>query len=139
MRWQLRQPLSWKSTAPSATGPLVAPTMSGDRGFASKLGDHPERAPTTQSDPIINTVTTTMATAHGRRRTLRSPLFEMNGAEKSRPPTSSGAARITSVSRLAGMRASTAKYQSRYQSGRGEASVTLGSGGLSSAGGPSVQ
>ena len=28
MRWQLRHPLSWKSRAPSATGPLVAPTTS---------------------------------------------------------------------------------------------------------------
>src|SRR5256885_16991092 len=34
------------------------------------------------------------------------------------------------------MRASSAKYQRRYQSGRGSAASMLGSGGLSSAGGP---
>src|SRR5260370_33139322 len=37
---------------------------------------------------------------------------------------------------LAGMRASSAKYQRRYQSGRGSAASMLGSGGLSNAGGP---
>ena len=53
IRWQLRQPLSWKSRAPSATGPLVAPTTAGGSGGASKFGDHGERAPTIQSEPII--------------------------------------------------------------------------------------
>src|SRR4029453_10653235 len=37
---------------------------------------------------------------------------------------------------LAGISASSAKYQRRYQSGRGSAASMLGSGGLSNGGGP---
>ena len=37
-----------------------------------------------------------------------------------------------------GSRASTAKYQSKYQSGRGSAAMMLGSGGLPSSGGPNA-
>ena len=42
------------------------------------------------------------------------------------------------VSRLGGASARTAKYQSRYQSGRGSAEMMLGSGGAPIFGGPTT-
>src|SRR5437660_943547 len=67
---------------------------------------------------------------------LRSPLFEMNGGEIRSPPATSGANRIRAVSSFDGQSERTAKYQSRYQSGRGAALIKLGSGGSPISGGP---
>src|SRR5580658_1393930 len=105
-------------------GPPVAPTISGGRRGTSKLGDHADRAPSCHRDPTIRTAETTMATAQGRFRMLRSPLLDRKGADSRKPPIRSGTSKMTQVSKLGGMSASTAKYQSRYQSGRGAASVT---------------
>src|SRR5579859_3069466 len=105
MRWQLRQPLSWKRRAPSATGPLVAPTTSGVRGWAAKLGDHDDLAPTTHSDPIMTTAAITRPTDQGLRLGARSPLLDRKGAEMRRPPMRSGASKMTYDSRLGGISA----------------------------------
>src|SRR5579872_4913779 len=90
----------------------------GSRG-AVKSGDHAALAPAAHSTPMIVTAASEMPTAHGRRRGLRSPRFEMNGTSKSRMPNTSGASTMTQDSSAGGINASTAKYQSRYQSGRG--------------------
>src|SRR5580693_616881 len=112
--------------------------MSAGSGPASKFGAQGERAPTIQSEPIMTTAPTTTAIAHGLRRAARSPLFDKSGGDMRRPPKTSGAKRITAVSSLEGQSESTAKYQSRYQSGRGAAFVMLGSGGAPISGGPTT-
>src|ERR1700733_6437102 len=122
--------------APSATGPVLAPTTSTGKRPASKFGDHGDFLPSTHRDPIITTVATAMAPAQGRRQTLRSPLLDRSGKLSKKAPTTSGPTTMTTFSRLGGRSASTAKYQSRYQSGRGDAVMLLGSGGASSGGGP---
>src|SRR5689334_24267554 len=136
MLWQARHPLSWKSRAPSATGPLDAPTTLAGKGGASNFGDHGEFAPMIQSDPIMSTAKTTIMIDQGRRVAARSPLFDRSGGARRRPPTMSGARMMTAASRLGGHSARTAKYQRRYQSGRGSASMRLASGGAPISGGP---
>ncbi len=80
---------------------------------------------------------TTSSAAIGRRRTLRSPLLNIGTSSRSAPKTS-GPATMMMVSRWCGAIASTAKYQRKYQSGRGYASRRLGSGGGPSSGGPTM-
>ena len=80
---------------------------------------------------------TTSSAAIGRRRTLRSPLLNIGTSSRSAPKTS-GPATMMIVSRWCGAIASTAKYQRKYQSGRGYASRRLGSGGGPSSGGPTM-
>ena len=87
--------MSWNRRAPSATGPLVAPTTSGVSGLASKFGDQGDCAPSTHSDPIITTAVTTIPTDHGRREGARSPRFDRKGTLMSRAPAMSGAPRMT--------------------------------------------
>src|SRR5258708_2339001 len=99
--------------------------LSAARGGALKFGDHGDFAPRIHNEPIMTTASTTIAMDHGRRQGLRSPLFDKSGGANSSPPTMSGAARMTNVSSSGGMSARTAKYQSRYQSGFGSASMRV--------------
>src|SRR5665213_695929 len=117
-------------------GPLVAPTTDADNGCALKLGDHGDFAPSIHNVTIITTVIKTAATAHGRRRGLRSPRLKTNGSAIKIIPTSSGPKTRKYCSVPCGIKASTAKYQSKYQSGRGLAVVMLGSGGFPNSGAP---
>src|ERR1700685_595694 len=116
------------------TGPLVAPTTDGDRGWALKLGDQGEFAPSTHKVAIITTVIKTAATAHGRLRGLRSPRLDRNGSAINSIPTSSGPKTMKYFSLPCGSNASTPKYHNKYQSGRGLASLMLGSGGFPNCG-----
>ena len=43
--WQNLQPLSWKTFAPSAMGPLVTPTTEAGKGGAFMRGDHGATSP----------------------------------------------------------------------------------------------
>jgi hypothetical protein len=61
------------------------------------------------------------------------------GSRSRTTPASSGPPTINQFSMPCGSGASTAKYQSRYQSGRGSAAMMLGSGGLPSSGGPNTR
>ena len=106
------------------TGPLVAPTTDGDNGWALKLGDQGEFAPATHKVTIIRTIIKTAAMAHGRRLGLRSPRLEMNGSAIKRIPASNGPKTMKYCSLPCGSNASTAKYHSKYQSGRGLAAMT---------------
>src|ERR1035437_4894634 len=88
IKWQLRQPFAWNTTAPSKTGPLVTPTTLGGSGCALKFGDQLECTPATQSEPTIVTIITTLATAQGRPRGLRTPRLNRNGGGIIRIPAS---------------------------------------------------
>ena len=118
------------------TGPLVAPTTDGDNGGALKLGDHGDFTPATHNVAIITPVINTTAIAHGRRQGLRSPRLKTNGSAIKIIPTSSGPKTKKYYSVPCGIRASTAKYHIKYQSGRGLAVVMLGSGGFPNCGAP---
>src|SRR5437879_13443308 len=82
------------------------------------------------------TLSSTTAIDHGRRDGARSPRLLSSGTASKRTPIKAGPRIITQPSSCGGINASNAKYQSRYQSGRGSALRMLGSGGLSSGGGP---
>src|SRR3954453_14117809 len=111
------QPLSLKSLAPCATGPLVAPTRSGGTPWAANAGDQGACSPASQRVLMIATAASTIATAHGRRLGLRSPLLPTIGRMNNSAPNSTGPSTITKGSAAGGINASTAKYQRKYQSG----------------------
>src|SRR4030095_15432939 len=101
-------------------------------GGGSKFGDQGEFAPAIHSEPIMITLNNTTAIDHGRRDGARSPLLLSIGAANRRMPITTGPRIIRCPSSSRGIIASRAKYQSKYQSGRGSARRMLGSGGLSS-------
>ncbi|HLK85262.1 MAG TPA: hypothetical protein VKT27_02035 [Candidatus Binataceae bacterium] len=112
------------------------PTIEADSGCASKFGDHGEIDPSIQKPTMLSTIISTAATAHGRRDGWRSPLFHKTGTSSRKTMAESGAAIMKTDSIPRGSSASTAKYQSMYQSGRGSLATRLGLGGWPSAGGP---
>src|SRR5262245_23302251 len=93
--WQYRQPFAWNIRAPSAIGPVVAPTTEAVSGGATKFGDHADLLPATQSELIITTALMTITMDHGRRDGLRSPLFATSGGKKSTAPMITGPIRMT--------------------------------------------
>ncbi len=58
---------------------------------------------------IVAMVSATIATAHGRRSGLLSPLFDMNGRQNRRSPTRSGPNTMRYVSSAGGVSARNAK------------------------------
>ena len=99
-------------------GRLGASHHGAGRGVAAKSGDQSARCAATQKPAIVVQMKMTSSHAHGRRRTLRSPLFEI-GRSSRIAPKSSGPSTMTMVSRWFGVKASNAKYHRKYQSGLG--------------------
>ena len=101
------------------TGPLVAPMISGVSGSGLKLGDHGDLMPGIQSEPIMSTLSSTTAMDQGgaRARVRRDCSATGQSTGVSRSPL--GQDHDIPFQIAAGISASTAKYQSRYQSGRG--------------------
>src|SRR5579862_6200737 len=117
MVWQSRQPACWKTCAPRwADGDIPAVTVVGI-GRAEKLGDQGATSPSWTRMPIESADTTTMAIAQGRRQGLRSPWLKTNGKISS--TTVRGKPRMKMFSIPGGISANSAKYQRKYQSGRG--------------------
>src|SRR4051812_17537383 len=113
------QPRSLKSLAPLATGPEVVPINCEGTPWAAKAGDQGACSPANQKVLIMATTVITTTMAQGRRLGARSPLLPRRGRRKRSTPKSNGPSTITKGSVAGGMRASTAKYQRKYQSGRG--------------------
>src|SRR5581483_135112 len=128
--------LSWKNWAPATTDGLVERTSDGGSGSAAKRGDHGEIEPSIQNPTIVATTRNTIATANGRRAGWRSPLFHSTGTRSRKTKALSGARIMNADSIPRGSSASTAKYHSMYQSGRGSLASRLGLGGLPRSGGP---
>ena len=110
--------------------------MEGGSGGASNRGDQGETLPSYQSVQTPTTTTVTQATAQGRRRRERWPVLKKKGRANMEPKTSAGARIMMPDSSLWGLMARMAKYQSRYQSGRGSAMRRVGFGGGARWGGP---
>src|ERR1041384_5904110 len=75
---------------------------------------------------------------HGRRRGLRSPRPPSSGTRIRNNPKTSGPRMITHLSDHLGINDKRAKYHMKYQSGRGEAEMIVGSGGFPNSGGPTT-
>src|ERR1035437_2465689 len=113
------------------------PTEEG-KGGASRRGDHGARMPTTQKCAITKTTERMIRIDHGRRRGLRSPRPPSSGTRIKKSPKTSGPRMITHLSDHIGINDRRAKYHMKYQSGRGEAEMIVGSGGIPSSGGPTT-
>src|SRR5665213_3301058 len=94
--------------------------------------------PSTHNAAIMSTIIKTAAMAHGRLLGLRSRLLEINGSAIKTIATSRGPKTMKYFSLPCGIKASTAKYHNRYQSGRGLAAMMLGSGGGPNRGAPKI-
>src|SRR5579872_4034810 len=75
---------------------------------------------------------------HGRRRGLRSPRPPSSGTRIRNNPKTRGPRLITHLSDHFGINYRSAKYHMKYQSGRGDAEMIVGSGGFPSSGGPTT-
>src|ERR1035437_7772344 len=117
-------------------GPLAAPTTEEGKGGASRRGDHGARMPTTQKCAITKTTKTMIRIDHGRRRGLRSPRPPSSGTRIKKRPKTRGPRMITHLSDHLGINDRRPKYHMKFQSGRGEAEMIVGSGGFPNSGGP---
>src|SRR3954467_4414595 len=87
---------------------------------------------------MLTAVNATTPTAHGRRRKLRSPTGASRGNARNSRPMNAGKATMKKSSMLLGISANSAKYQRKYQSGRGYASTMVGSALVPRSGGPKM-
>src|ERR1017187_5396827 len=88
--------------------------------------------PTTQKCAITKTTERMIRIDHGRRRGLRSPRPPSSGTRIKKSPKTSGPRMTTHPSDHFGINDRRAKYHMKYQSGRGEAEMIVGSGGIPS-------
>ena len=116
--WQYSQPFSWNSLAPSSTAGSSVRTTEAGSGVALKSGDQSARSPAIQKVAIVVHMKTTSSGAQGRCRARRTPVLD-SGSSSSAAPKTSGPSTMMRVSRFWGASARSAKYQRKYQSGRG--------------------